>query len=88
MVTVSVRANRDTPLVHSCLESELPFPTPIIAMMEELKALLLGRIQKAAKSAKAKKRKPTVVTSPTKFVKTEPLPTPTPISSSTQMNMF
>jgi hypothetical protein len=92
MVTVSIRANRDTPLVHSCLESELPLPAPILAMLEELKVLLPGRamesIQKAAKSAKKIKRKPTIVTSPTKPVKTEPLPTPTPISSSTQMNMF
>ena len=92
VVTVSVRANRDTPLVHSCLESELLFPSPIIAMLDELKALLPGRamesIQKAAKSAKKTKRKPTVVTSPTKPVKTEPLPTTTPIPSSTQMNMF
>jgi len=92
MVTVSVRANRDTPLVQSCGESGLPLPAPILAMLEELKALLPGRamesIQKAAKSAKKTKRKTTVVTSPTKPVRTESLPTPTPISSSTQMNMF
>jgi len=92
MVTVSVRANRDTPLVQSCGESELPLPAPILSMLDELKALLPGRamesIQKAAKSAKKAKRKPTVVTSPTKPVKTGSLPTPTPISSSTQMNMF
>ena len=92
MVTVSIRANRDTPLVQSCGESELPLPAPILAMLEELKSLLPGRamecIQKAAKSAKKTKRKPTVVTSPTNPVKTEPLPTTTPISSSTQMNMF
>ena len=91
-VTVSVRANHDTPLVQSYPELELPFPAPITAMLEELKALLPGRamesIQKAAKSAKRTKRKPTVVTSPTKPLKTEPLPTTTPISSSTQMNMF
>jgi hypothetical protein len=91
-VTISVRANRDTPLVQSCGESELALPAPITAMLEELKALLPGRamesIQKAAKSAMKIKRKPTVVTSPAKPMKTEPLPTPTPISSSTQINMF
>jgi hypothetical protein len=91
-VTVSIRVNRDTPLVQSCLELELPLPAPILAMMEELKTLLPGRamesIQKAAKSARNIKRKPSVVTSTAKPVKTEPIPTPTLTPTSTQMNLF
>jgi hypothetical protein len=91
-VTISIRVNRDTPLVQSCLESELPFPAPILAMLEELKTLLPGRamesIQKAAKSAKNIKRKPSIVNQPTKPVKTEPIPSPTLTPTSTQMNLF
>lgn len=91
-VTVSVRVNRDTPVVQSCLESELPFPAPILSLLEELKALLPGRamesIQKAAKSAKTIKRKPSVPPSTAKPVKSAPLTTPAPAPSSTQMNLF
>jgi hypothetical protein len=91
-MTVSVRVNRDTPLVQSCGESELPFPAPILAMLEELNGLLPGRamecIQKAAKSAKNTKRKPTAIAPLAKPVKSASLPTPAPAPSSTQMNLF
>jgi hypothetical protein len=91
MVTVSVRVNRDTPLVQSCLESEVPFPAPILTMLEELKALLPGRamesIQKAAKSAKTTKRKPSTLTSAAKPVTAES-PARAPIPSTNQMSLF
>jgi hypothetical protein len=90
-MTISVRVNRDTPLVQSCWESELPFPAPILAMLEELKVLLPGRamesIQKAAKSARNTKRKPPVTTPTAKLVTAES-PVRTPIPSTNQMNLF
>jgi hypothetical protein len=90
-ITVSVRVNRDTPLVQSCGESELPLPVPILTMLEELKALLPSRamesIQKAAKSAKNTKRKPIVATSTAKPVTTES-PARAPIPSTNQMSLF
>ena len=62
-LAISIRANRDTPLVQICQETEVPFPAPIITMLDELKALLPGRamesIQKAAKTAKNTKRRST-----------------------------
>jgi hypothetical protein len=90
-VTVSVRVNRDTPLVQSFGESELSFPAPILAMLEELKALLPGRamecIQKAAKSARNTKRKPTAVTSTAKPVTTESSSRAS-VPSNNQMSLF
>ena len=91
-VAISIRVNRDTPLVQSCQETELPFPAPIITMLDELKALLPGRamesIQKAAKTTKNTKRKSPVVTTPAKPTKTDPFPASQPAPSSTQMNLF
>jgi hypothetical protein len=91
MVTVSVRVNRDTPLIQSCLESEVPFPAPILTMLEELKALMPGRamecIQKAAKSAKTTKRKPSTRTSTAKPVTAES-PARASIPSTNQMSLF
>ena len=82
-LAISIRANRDTPLVQICQEPEVPFPAPIITMLDELKALLPGRamesIQKAAKTAKNTKRKSTVVTPPAKPVKTEPFAATQPL---------
>ncbi len=50
---VSVRAGNDTPVVQTGVESDLPFPAQIDAMLEELKALLptraLKRMEKEAK---------------------------------------
>ncbi len=91
-LAISIRANRDTPLVQICQEPEVSFPAPIITMLDELKALLPGRamesIQKAAKTAKNTKRKSTVVTPPVKPVKTDPFASTQPTPSSTQMNLF
>jgi hypothetical protein len=88
-VTVSVRVNRDTPLVQSCGESELPFPAPIVAMLEELKTLLPGRamesIQKAAKSIKKQR---TSIVSPGKPAAKEPIPAVQPAPPSNQMSLF
>ena len=53
-IVVSVRAGNDTPIVQTGVESNLPFPTQIKAMLEDLKALMptraLKRIEKDAKT--------------------------------------
>ncbi len=53
MIVVSVRAGSDTPIVQTGMESDLPFPLQISAMLDELKGLLptraLKRIEKDAK---------------------------------------
>lgn len=70
-IIVSVRAGNDTPIVQTGVESNLPFPTQINAMLDELKALLpiraLKRIEKddktkpVAKTASKTAIKPTTV---------------------------
>ena len=61
-IVVSVRAGNDTPIVQTEVESNLPFPTQINAMLDELKALLptraLKRIEKDAKTKNGPATKP------------------------------
>jgi hypothetical protein len=62
-IIASVRVSTDTPIVQEGVESNLPFPAPIVAMLEELKALMperaLKNIEKLAKAkAAATPRKP------------------------------
>jgi hypothetical protein len=53
----------DTPIVQEDVESNLTFPAPIVAMLEELKALMpdraLKNIEKNAKAKTATRVKPT-----------------------------
>lgn len=50
-----VRVATDTPIVQEGVESDLPFPTPIAAMLEELKALMPERaLKNIERNAKAK----------------------------------
>ena len=54
-IVASVRVSTDTPIVQEGVESNLPFPAPIVAMLEELKAQIPGRaLKKIEKDAKAK----------------------------------
>ena len=54
-IVASVRASTDTPIVQEGVESNLPFPAPIVAMLEELKALMPERaLKNIEKNAKAK----------------------------------
>lgn len=54
-IIASVRVSTDTPIVQEGVESNLPFPDPIVAMLEELKALMPARALKSiGKNAKAK----------------------------------
>ena len=45
-IIASVRVSTDTPIVQEGVESNLPFPAPIVAMLEELKALIPERALK------------------------------------------
>ncbi len=54
-IVASVRVSTDTPIVQEGVESNLPFPAPIVAMLEELKALMPERaLKNIEKNAKAK----------------------------------
>ena len=54
-IIASVRVSTDTPIVQEGVESNLPFPAPIVAMLEELKALMPERaLKNIEKNAKAK----------------------------------
>jgi hypothetical protein len=58
-IIASVRVSTDTPIVQEGVESNLPFPTPIVAMLEELKALMPERaLKNIEKNAKAKTATP------------------------------
>jgi hypothetical protein len=54
-IIASVRVSTDTPIVQEGVESNLPFPAPIVAMLDELKALMPERaLKNIEKLAKAK----------------------------------
>ena len=54
-IIASVRVSTDTPIVQEGIESNLPFPAPIVEMLEELKALMPERaLKNIEKLAKAK----------------------------------
>jgi len=58
-IVASVRVSTDTPIVQEGVESNLPFPAPIVAMLEELKALMPDRaLKNIEKNAKAKAATP------------------------------
>jgi hypothetical protein len=53
-IVASVRVSTDTPIVQEGVESNLPFPAPIVAMLEELKTLMPERaLKNIEKNAKA-----------------------------------
>jgi hypothetical protein len=54
-IIASVRVSTDTPIIQEGVESNLPFPASIIAMLDELKALMPERaLKNIEKNAKAK----------------------------------
>jgi hypothetical protein len=54
-IIASVRVSTDTPIMQEGVESNLPFPAPIIAMLDELKALMPERaLKNIEKNAKTK----------------------------------
>jgi hypothetical protein len=61
-IVASVRVAADTPIMQEGVESNLPFPAPILAMLEELKALMperaLKNIEKNARDKTATAIKP------------------------------
>lgn len=89
-LVVSVRAGNDTPIVQTGVESNLPFPTQINAMLDELKALLptraLKRIEKDAKKKITPAAKPVAKTG------SKPATKPTTVApaavNKTQLSLF
>jgi hypothetical protein len=64
-IIASVRVASDTPIVQEGVEANLPFPTPILAMLEQLKTLIPERgLKNIEKNARTKGT--TVVRSVTK----------------------
>lgn len=88
-MVVSVRAGSDTPIVLSGAASELPLPTTITAMLDELKELLPARaMKKMEKEAKEKSK-----TNPRPAAAKTASPTPTKavplkVDGKTQMTLF
>jgi hypothetical protein len=59
-IIAAVRVSTDTPIMQEGFESNLPFPTPIVAMLDELKALLPERALKSIERNAKAKTDPTV----------------------------
>ena len=73
-IIASVRVSSDTPIIQEGVESNLPFPAPIIAMLKELKALMPERaLKNIERNAKAKT--PTTVKSVGKPTASKPAAT-------------
>jgi hypothetical protein len=88
-LVVSVRAGGDTPIVLSGPASELPLPSPIIAMLNELKELLPARAMKKIEKEAKEKSRTNPKTAATKT--TSPTPTkaaPVKVDGKTQMTLF
>jgi hypothetical protein len=65
-IIASVRVSTDTPIMQEGVESNLPFPAPIVAMLEELKALMPERaLKNIEKNAKTKTATPVKTASKT-----------------------
>lgn len=89
-IVVSVRAGNDTPIVQTRVESNLPFPTQINAMLDELKALLPTRaLKRIEKDAKTKMSPPT---RPVAKTGSKPATKPTTVApaavTKTQLSLF
>src|SRR5688572_20100268 len=91
-IVASVRVSTDTPIVQEGVESNLPFPTPIIAMLEELKALMperaLKNIEKNAKAKTATTVKPASKSTASKPVATLSAPAASKNVRKDQMTLF
>jgi len=89
-IVVSVRAGNDTPIVQTEVESNLPFPTQINAMLDALRALLptraLKRIEKDAKTKISPATKPAAKTASKPAIKPT---TVAPVAiNKTQLSLF
>ncbi len=89
-LVVSMRAGGDTPIVMTDLASNIPFPTPINSMLDELRALLpsraLKRIEKDAKTKIAPQQKLVAKVQPKQITKTMAASPNTPKKS--QLSLF
>jgi hypothetical protein len=88
----SVRVSQDTPIVQEGVESNLPFPSPIVAMLEELKALMperaLKNIEKNAKEKSATALKPAGKSTASKPATTGSAPAANKNVRQNQMTLF
>lgn len=92
-IVASVRVASDTPIMQEGVESDLPFPTPIAAMLEELKAQMperaLKNIEKNAKAKTAATVKPASKSTPaSKPAATVSAPAATKNVRQDQMTLF
>ena len=91
-IVASVRVSTDTPIIQEGVESNLPFPTPIVAMLEELKALMperaLKNIEKNAKVKTATAVKPTSKSTASKPSATVSAPAANKNVRQNQMTLF
>ena len=91
-IIASVRASTDTPIVQEGVESNLPFPAPIVAMLDELKGLMperaLKNIKKNAKAKPATTVKPASKSTASKPAATVSTPTANKNVHKDQMKLF
>ena len=91
-IIVSVRVSTDTPIMQEGVESSLPFPAPIVGMLEELKALMperaLKNIQKTAQAKTARPVKPTNKSTASKPLATVSAPAANKNVRHNQMTLF
>jgi hypothetical protein len=91
-IVASVRVATDTPIVQEGVESNLPFPAPILAMLEELKALMperaLKNIERNAREKSATAIKPAGKSAASKPAATGSAPAANKNVRQNQMTLF
>lgn len=91
-IIASVRVATDTPIVQEGVESNLPFPAPIVAMLEELKAMVperaLKNIEKNTKAKTATTVKPANKSTTSKPVTPVNVPATNKNINQNQMKLF
>jgi hypothetical protein len=91
-IIASVRVSTDTPILQEGVESNLPFPALIVAMLEELKALIperaLKNIEKNARTKTATTVKPAGKSTASKPATTASVPAASKNIRQNQMTLF
>jgi hypothetical protein len=86
---VSIRAGSDTPVILAGPVSEFPLPTPIAALLDELKELLPARaMQRIEKEAKERSRTPSRAAPAKSMSSASAKPAPGQVDGKTQMSLF
>jgi hypothetical protein len=91
-IIASVCVATDTPIMQEGVESNFPFPSPIVAMLEELKAMLperaLKNIEKNAKAKTTARVKPASKSTASKPATSASVPAVTKNVHKDQMTLF